>query len=246
MKPFVMLPTYNESENIALLIEQILRVCPSCQIVVVDDDSPDGTWRIVEEIRERDSRVHLVHRKSNRGRGISGIKGFLYALDHGADAVLEMDADFSHDPSYLPHFFSSIQEYDVVSGSRFVQGGRDADRGWLRQRITYFANLYIRIVLRIQLTDCSSGFRCYRREVLQNLNLPSMVSIGPSIVQEMLLRACQLGYDVLEIPIEFRDRQRGKTKLTYRHLINGFRMVLKLRFSKPRKKLKEGSPEVPV
>ena len=122
------------------------------------------------------------------------IEGFLYALEHGADAVLEMDADFSHDPSYLPHFFSAVQEYDVVSGSRFVQGGQDAERGWIRQMITFWANIYIRLFLRIKLTDCSSGYRCYQRQVLENIGLDNLISTGPSIVQEILFRACKLRY----------------------------------------------------
>lgn len=233
MKPFVMLPTYNESENVSLLIEKIHAICPMCEIVVVDDDSPDGTWKIVNDLSRTDKRVHLLHRKTNRGRGLSGIAGFQYALEHGADAVIEMDADFSHDPAYLPFFINAIKDYDVVSGSRFVQGGQDSERGWWRQLITFLANVYIRRFLRIKLCDCSSGFRCYRREVLENIGLGQLVSKGPSIVQEVLLRSCQAGYSIIEIPIIFRDRKRGKTKLTYRHLIDGFLMVARLSFKKP-------------
>lgn len=235
MKSMIVLPTYNESENIRQIIKEIFEYCPNSEVLVVDDNSPDRTWELVEEIKRTDVRVHLLRRMTNRGRGSAGIEGFLYALDHGAEAVLEMDADFSHDPAYLPYFFKAIESFDVVSGSRFVQGGRDADRGWARRLITFLANCYIRFLLGFKLRDCSSGYRCFRREVLEHIDLKSMMSTGPSIVQETVLRACQLGYRVLEIPIIFCDRKHGKTKLTYRHLIDGFIMVLRLRFSKPLK-----------
>lgn len=237
MKTFVIVPTYNEGENITPLIKKIFEVCSNnCEVVVVDDNSPDGTWKLVEKLREQDPRIHLVHRKA-RGRGSAGIAGYRYALEHGAEAIFEMDADFSHDPAHLPHFLEAIKHYDVVSGSRFIHGGSDPERGWPRRFITFLANLYIRLVLGFKLRDCSSGYRCFRREVLENMDLDSMKSTGPSIVQETLFRALQMGYRILEIPIVFRDRMKGKTKLTYLQLIDGFLMVLRLRFSKPPKKV---------
>jgi len=227
-----MLPTYNERENIGAVIDEITKFSPDSEIVVVDDDSPDRTWELVEEIRQKNSRVHLLRRTADRGRGRAGVAGFVYALEHGADAIIEMDADLSHDPAYIPSFLSTIQDYDVVSGSRFVQGGQDAKRDWYRRLITFLANKYIRLFLRFKLTDCSSGYRCYRREVLENIGLDNLIATGPAIVQEILFRACRMGYRILEIPIIFRNRRLGRTKLTYRHLIKGFLMVLKLRFSK--------------
>lgn len=241
-KPFIMVPTYNESENITLLIDQIFHYAPECHVVVVDDDSPDGTWKIVQEIAQKNPKVHLIHRTTNRGRGTAGIVGFMYALQQGADAVMEMDADLSHDPSYIPYFLSAIHDYDVVSGSRYIQGGEDGDRGIGRKMITAFANMYIRMFLGFKLTDCSSGYRCYRREVLEKIGLDHLISTGPSIVQEILFKACQQGFMILEIPITFKDRDLGKSKLTYRHLFKGFAMVLKLRFTKatkPNKKIAE-------
>ncbi len=233
IKAFIVVPTYNERENISILIEKIFQAAPNCHIVVADDDSPDGTWKIVEEISKQNSQVHLLHRKTNRGRGLAGIAGFMYSIQHGADVVMEMDADLSHEPSFIPFFLHAIRDYDVVSGSRYIQGGEDANRGWSRQMITFWANIYIRMFLKFKLTDCSSGYRCYRREVLEQINLNNLISTGPSIVQEILFRACQHGFQILEIPITFKDRDLGKSKLTYRHLFKGFLMVLKLRFTKP-------------
>lgn len=233
MKTFIVISTYNESENVRPLIEQIFHFAPLCEVVVVDDNSPDGTWKIVKEMSAQNPRVHLIHRTAERGRGSAGIAGFKYALQQGAELIFEMDADFSHNPVYLPVFLHAAERFDVVSGARFIQGGDDTDRGNIRRLITYFANVYIRTVLGLKLRDCSSGYRCFRAEVLENMGLPTMVSIGPSIVQETLLRACQMGYKILEIPIAFKDRRQGSTKLTYKHLINGFLMVWKLRFSKP-------------
>lgn len=235
MKTFIVVPTYNERENIPVLLEQIFHYAPQCEVVVADDDSPDGTWKLVEEISRKNPQVHLLHRTRNRGRGLAGIAGFMYSLQKGADAVMEMDADLSHDPRFLPYFLNAIRDYDVVSGSRYIQGGEDAERGWGRHMITFFANIYIRMFLKFKLTDCSSGYRCYRREVLEQIGLDRLISKGPSIVQEILFRACQHNLRILEIPITFKDRNVGKSKLTYRHLFKGFLMVLKLRFIKPSK-----------
>lgn len=241
MKPFIVLPTYNESENIAQLIDAIFRYAPEAEIVVVDDNSPDGTWKIAQGISRQNPKVHVVHRTTERGRGTAGIAGFRYSLEHGADLVFEMDADFSHKPAHLPDFLLAAERFDVVSGARFIQGGDDTDRGWVRRLITYFANVYIRTVLGLKLRDCSSGYRCFRAEVLRNMNLDTMVSFGPSIVQETLLRSAQMGYRILEIPIIFKDRRLGTTKLTYKSLINGFVMVWKLRLSKPAPAIKRAS-----
>ena len=244
MKTFIVVSTYNESENIAKLIESIFHYAPDCHVLVVDDHSPDGTWKIVEEIAQNDPRVHLIHRTTERGRGSAGIAGFRYALAHGAELIFEMDADFSHEPKHLPDFLHAAERFDLVSGARFIQGGDDSDRGWIRRLITYFANVYTRTVLGLKLRDCSSGYRCFRAEVLRNMQLDTMASTGPSIVQETLLRAAQMGYRILEIPIVFKDRRVGSTKLTYKHLVNGFLMVWKLRFS-PRAQ-KTFFPESPV
>src|SRR3989338_35654 len=229
-KTYITISTYNESENIKPLITRIFEVFPQAHVVVIDDNSPDGTWKIVKEMAEKDVRVHLIHRTAERGRGSAGIAGFIYALKEGADYVIEMDADFSHDPIYIPAFVNCMRDFDLVLGSRFVQGGRDAARGPIRRFVTFLANLYIRAFLQIKLHDCSSCFRCFRREVLESVELEHLISDGPSILQELLFKACGMEYRIIEITIDFVDRKLGKTKLTYRHLIKGFIMVLRLRF----------------
>lgn len=235
MNPFIIIPTYNERENIKSLIEKIFACCPNCDVLVVDDDSPDGTWEIVKEMSRHNLHIHLLHRKTDRGRGTAGIAGFKYALEHDADVFIEMDADFSHDPQYLPLFLDAIKDYDVVLGSRFVEGGQDSDRGLMRRIVTAMANMYVRALFGIKLRDCSSGYRAFRRDVLERMGLDNMISVGPSIVQEILFRACQMKSRIVEIPIVFCDRKTGQTKLTYKHLIKGFLMVLRLRFGRRHK-----------
>lgn len=229
-KIFVMIPTYNEADNIAQLIRTILSIEPHLEIVVVDDDSPDGTAQIVKEISSSDSRVHLLWRHHERGRGTAGIAGFKYAMEHGADVIIEMDADFSHDPHMIPEFLKYIDEYDVVVGSRFVRGGKNIRKGFIRNLVTWAANHYIRFVLKIKIQDATSGYRCWRREVLEALDISRTISIGPSVVQELLYKALLLGFSVKEIPITFVDRFRGISSFNFRIALQGFIMVLILRY----------------
>jgi len=225
-----MAPTYNEAENIGPLLKRVLEIGGSVEVVVVDDNSPDGTARIVREIMEREKRVHLVLRERERGRGTAGIAGFRYALDKGADTVIEMDADFSHDPRHIPEFLECIKDYDVVVGSRFVPGGRNVRKGFMRNLVTWFANHYIRLVLGIQIRDATSGYRCFRREALEALDMSRTISVGPSVVQELLYKAVLLGFTVREIPITFVDRYRGMSSFNFRLALQGFIMVLVLRY----------------
>lgn len=225
-----MIPTYNEADNIAQLIRTILSIEPDLDIVVVDDDSPDGTAQIVREISAKDSRVHIIWRHNERGRGTAGIAGFKYAMEQGADIIIEMDADFSHDPRMIPKFLKYINEYDVVVGSRFVPGGKNIRKGVIRNFVTWAANLYIRFVLKIKIQDATSGYRCWRREVLEALDISRTISIGPSVVQELLYKALLLGFSVKEIPITFVDRFRGISSFNFRIALQGFIMVLILRY----------------
>jgi dolichol-phosphate mannosyltransferase len=230
MKTFAVIPTYNEAENIGDLIRRILGLgVNDLHVLVVDDNSPDGTGDIVNKLSERESRIALLTRYKKKGRGSAGIDGFKYAIRAGADYIIEMDGDFSHDPKYIPEFLKAIENCDVVLGSRFVKGGRDVGRGLKRRFITTLAGLYVRSLLKINTRDVSSGYRCFKRSVFEKIDLDNMVSGGPSIVLEILYKTVSHGFKVTEIPIVFTDRRQGKTKLDYITLLETLVMVLRLR-----------------
>jgi len=230
MKTFVVIPTYNESENIGTLISKVLGLhIKDLHILVVDDNSPDGTGDIVEGYSRKDARVILLRRLKKRGRGSAGVDGFKYALERGADYIIEMDGDLSHDPKYIPDFLRTIENYDVILGSRFASGGKDLDRGLKRELITRLAGMYVRTLLKIKIKDVSSGYRCFKRCVFEKIDLDNMVSGGPSIVLEKLYKAISRGFKIKEIPIVFSDRKQGKTKLDYITLLETLVMVLRLR-----------------
>ena len=230
MKTFVMIPTYNEKENIKNLIDKILKLkIKNLSVVVVDDNSPDGTADIVKKISKDKKNVHLLLRKKDKGRGAAGRDGFIYCLKHNADIVVEMDADLSHDPKYIPLLIDELKNADLILGSRRVEGGKEIGRSSIRKIVTYFANLYIRFMLGLKVKDCNSGFRCFNREVLEKINLEKLESKGPAIVQEVLFKAHLKGFKIKEIPIKFVDRTKGKSKLGIPQLITGYFMVLKLR-----------------
>ncbi|MBM4053344.1 MAG: polyprenol monophosphomannose synthase [Planctomycetes bacterium] len=230
MKTYVMIPTYNERENIGKLIQEIVNLKISdLHIVVVDDNSPDGTAKEVQKYASKHPEIELLLRTTNRGRGSAGIAGFQYALDHGADYIVEMDADFSHHPKYIPAMLNALQNADMVIGSRFVSGGRDVNRGIVRRIVTFLAGVYVRILLGLKINDVSSGYRCFKRKVLEAIQLGTMISTGPSIVSEVFYRAHVKGFSIKEIPIEFEDRIHGETKLNYKILLKTLLMVLKFK-----------------
>ncbi|MFQ5901682.1 MAG: polyprenol monophosphomannose synthase [Thermodesulfobacteriota bacterium] len=228
---FLIIPTYNERENIEGLIRLILDLPsgPDLNIVVVDDNSPDGTGEIVDKLAKELPNVHLISRKKLKGRGTAGIEGFRYALSQGANYIIEMDADLSHHPKYIPLFINAIKDCDVVIGSRFVKGGRDIDRGIVRRVITRLAGLYVRYLLGLRIKDVSSGYRCFRREVLEKVDVDNLISTGPSIVLEIIYNAAMNNFKIKEVPITFQDRRQGETKLDYITLLETMVMVLRLR-----------------
>lgn len=228
MKTIIVIPTYNEKENIKNLIREVLKV-KGVDILVVDDNSPDYTWKIVEDTAKKNRRAHLLLRTKNKGRGLAGIAGFKYALKNNYSCILEMDADFSHNPKYIPDFLKKIKECDVVLGSRAVKGGKCIGRPLSRRLITRLANLYIRLILGLKVKDCNSGYRCFRREVLESIDLNNIMSKGPSIVQEILYKAHLKGFRIKEIPIVFEERKKGSSKLGLRQLYKSYIMVLKLK-----------------
>jgi len=230
VRSVVFIPTYNEASNLARLVGEIRRISPESEILVVDDESPDGTGEIADRLAAADDRVHVIHRPPPRGRGLAGRDGYLEALRLGAEAVLEMDADFSHDPALIPRFLDEIARgADVVLGSRFVPGGSDRDRGRIRRWITVAANRYIRMVLGLRVGDCNSGYRCFRRETLEALRPATLTSTGPSIVQEVLFRVHRQGARIVEIPLRFVDRKEGDSKLGLGLLFDGYVMILRLK-----------------
>lgn len=228
------LPTYNESGNILPLTREILALDPSYEVLVIDDDSPDGTWKLVEEAARSEPRLRLLHRTRDKGRGRSGRDGFARALELGADIVIEMDADFSHQPRYIPELVRALgpaqSGIGLVLGSRAVPGGKDADRGWTRRAITLLANLYIRVLLGVHVRDCNSGFRCWRRSTLERIRAGEAFSPGPAIVQELLYKTARAGIGIAEVPIEFNNRLHGASTLTLRTLMQGYTAVLRLRW----------------
>jgi len=232
------LPTYNESGNILALARELLALGPDVHVLVVDDDSPDGTWKIVEEAGKSEPRLRVMRRTRDRGRGRSGRDGFVEALRMGAKIVIEMDADFSHQPSHVPLLLARLDApgpppghaIGLVLGSRAVAGGSDADRGLVRRWITKLANLYIRVVLGLSVRDCNSGFRCWRREALERIRVEETFSAGPAIVQELLFKAARAGVGIAEVPIDFANRRHGTSTLTFGKLLTGYTTVLQLRW----------------
>lgn len=229
MKAMAMVPTYNESGNIERLITEILAQGDDVGVVVVDDDSPDGTWKIVEEYSKRDPRVHLLRRIGRRGRGTAGIEGFQYAVKQGVEFIIEMDADFSHKPSYISGFLKEMKDCDLLIGSRMVKGGGETGRGPLRQWITKGANLYIRLMLGLPYKDATSGFRIFRREVLEAVDLNNLISTGPSILQEILYMAHRKGFRIKEVPIIFEDRTVGQSTFNSKIMRQSLMMIPRIR-----------------
>lgn len=226
-----MIPTFNERENIGPLVREILALPDDWEIsvLVVDDSSPDGTAAEAARLADTNPRVRVLVRRKRRGRGAAGIEGFAEALRLGADYVVEMDADGSHRPSDIPRLLEAARTADLVLGSRFVEGGRDADRAWHRRLITLGVRTFVRRYFRMRVRDVSSGFRCFRRGTLERIDLEDLVSVGPSVVLETLYRAHLLGCSIVEVPIVFIDRQRGRTKLSALTLAETLIMALQLK-----------------
>mgnify|MGYP002777912021 CR=1 FL=1 len=237
-------PTYNEVLNIVDLCRELIALGPEVEVLVIDDNSPDGTARAVAELAAAEPRVHLLLRTSDKGRGRAGRDGFVRALEMGAQVVVEMDADFSHHPRFIPALLARLAEspagkrrggepprpYGLVLGSRAVLGGSDMDRGFVRRQVTRLANLYIRLLLGVPVKDCNSGFRCWRAETLRAIQVEQTFSKGPAIVQELLYKTARARIPISEVGIEFIDRVRGESTLTLKILMQGYTTVLKLRW----------------
>jgi dolichol-phosphate mannosyltransferase len=230
-RAIVIVPTYNERQNIVRLIEQVLAQDPRLDVLVVDDNSPDGTGALVDELAAGNGRVHALHRERKLGLGTAYIAGFRWALARGYSYVFEMDADFSHDPAHLPQFLAAIQDADLVLGSRY-RFGKVTVVNWPMARLilSYSANIYARIVTGLQLYDATGGFKCFRREVLQAIDLSDVRSNGYAFQIEMSFRAWKRGFRIAEIPIVFVDRTEGESKMSKRIVREAVWMVWRLRW----------------
>jgi dolichol-phosphate mannosyltransferase len=227
----IIIPTYNESDNIEKLLDLISRTDPSAHVLIVDDNSPDRTYEIVERLMQTSypGRLFLLKRAGKLGLGTAYIAGFKWALARDYDYIFEMDADFSHDPKYLPAFLAAIEKHDLVLGSRYVSGGGVKNWGLLRKFISRGGSLYARTILGLSLRDLTGGFKCFRRQVLESIDLDSIKSNGYSFQIEMTYRARCKGFRIYETPIVFEDRTAGKSKMSRKIFLEAVLMVWKLR-----------------
>ena len=232
MRVTIVTPTYNERENISKLVPAIFSLKISgLSVIVVDDNSPDGTADVVRELSHRYS-VRVLHRAKKMGIGSAYVAGMSAAIQNGAEAIFEMDADFSHDPQDLPKMLETLNKCDVVIGSRKIAGGKIIGWGWIRQAMSSGAMWFSRKILGLKTHDVTAGFRCFRAEVLKNINIGSIQSNGYAFQEELLYRVEQKGYRVTEIPVTFVDRQLGKSKLSKKDIIEFFIRMIQLRFLK--------------
>ncbi|MBC7562316.1 MAG: polyprenol monophosphomannose synthase [Gemmatimonadaceae bacterium] len=227
----VIVPTYNERENVARIIDSVLAQDPRLSVLVVDDGSPDGTGPIVDEIAARNDRVHALHRPKKMGLGTAYLAGFRWALERDYEYIFEMDADFSHDPSHLPEFLRAVANADVVLGSRY-RDGKVTVVNWpmARLMLSYAANIYARTVTGLQLYDATGGFKCFRRRVLASIDLDDVRSNGYAFQIEVSFRAWKKGFRIVEIPIVFTDRTEGESKMSKRIVREAIWMVWRLRW----------------
>jgi dolichol-phosphate mannosyltransferase len=229
-KILVVIPTYNEVENISRLVPIVLSQAEGIDVLVVDDGSPDGTARVVRDMMAGSSRVHLLERPGKMGLGTAYVKGFKFALERSYDFVFEMDADFSHDPNEIPNFLKAAQDHDLVIGSRYKNGIRVVNWPMQRLLLSYYANIYTRIMIGLPLHDATGGFKCYRRQVLEAIDLDKIKSNGYAFQIEMSYKAWKKGFRLVEIPIVFLDRQAGTSKMSKHIVYEALFMLWKLRF----------------
>lgn len=231
---WVILPTYNEAGNIEAMVEALgPKLSAEDRILIVDDNSPDGTGPIADRIAEAEPRVEVLHRPRKEGLGPAYIAGFRRALAGGAGLIVQMDADFSHDPAYLPRLIAASALADLVLGSRYVPGGAVTEWGSFRRLISRGGSLYSRTVLGVPVRDLTGGFKCFRREVLETIDLDSVAASGYSFQVEMTYRTLRAGFEVLEVPITFRERETGKSKMSTSIVIEAAWKVPAIRFSSP-------------
>jgi dolichol-phosphate mannosyltransferase len=235
-EPWLILPTYNEAENIQAIVsasgEVLARAAPEgFRVLIVDDGSPDGTGELADQIAAKHEWAEVLHRTEKNGIGPAYLAGFRHALDRGAGYVMEMDSDFSHDPADLARLLGAIHDgADLALGSRYVPGGGVSDWSLLRRFISEGGSTYARWVLGLRVRDLTGGFKCFRREVLEAIHFESVRSRGYAFQVELTYRAVRAGFRVVEVPIVFRDRQRGQSKMSWRIAVEAMWLVPRLRF----------------
>jgi len=232
LKTIIITPTYNERQNIGELVEKVFKLNPDYHLLVVDDNSPDGTADFIRELQSHNSRLHLIEREGKLGLGTAYIRGFKYAIQNGYDAIVQIDADMSHDPNDIPEMVQRLANNDLILGSRYCDGVSVVKWPIRRLILSYGANLYTRIVTGMPLTDATSGFKCWKKEVLESLDLDKVRSRGYSFQIEMNFRAWCKGYKIKEIPIIFIDRTIGESKMNRSIVVEAVFMVWRLKIWK--------------
>lgn len=251
-KSIVIIPTYNEIENIRDIVEQVLSQVLAFDLLIVDDSSPDGTGEIVKDLQNKyPQRLHLEVRKGKLGLGTAYIHGFKYALAHNYDYIFEMDADFSHNPADLAQLYQACEEgHDLVIGSRYIKGVNVINWPMHRVLMSYFASFYVRKVTGMHIMDATAGFKCYRREVLETIPLDKIRFVGYAFQIQMKFEAWKYGFKIKEIPIVFTDRTRGQSKMSvkiFREAFWGvFQMKIRSFFKKYRRKINQNESSLPV
>lgn len=230
MKSIVVIPTYNEIDNIENIIREVLKSINGLNVLIVDDNSPDGTADVVKKMMTDDPRIHLILRAGKMGLGTAYCEGFQYALDRGFEAIFEMDADFSHDPADLPRFLEELENYDLVIGSRYIKGVNVVNWPLSRLLLSYGANLYTKIITGMPVKDATGGFKCFRAEKLKDIDLTSVKTNGYGFQIEMNYRMWINGARINEIPIIFIDRRSGTSKMNKSIIYEAIFLVWKLKF----------------
>jgi len=232
MKSIIIIPTYNERENIERLVQEIQKLNRDFHVLIIDDNSPDGTGRIADGLAKKYSKVFVIHRPAKLGLGTAYITGFKHALENSYDLVFTMDADFSHQPGYLINLLEKAKEYGLVIGSRYVKDGEIQNWPLHRLILSRGANIYVRMVTRLPIFDSTGGFNCYRREVLEKIDFDTIISEGYGFQIEMKYRVWKSRFSIREVPITFIDRARGTSKISKRIIFQALFLVWKLRIEK--------------
>lgn len=237
MKALIIIPTYNEADNVSAIINEVLKQDKNLEVLIVDDNSPDGTSEIVEKKQQKNNKIHLLKRAGKMGLGSAYVAGFKYALEQNFDYIFEMDADFSHDPAVIPDMLKAIKDNDLVIGSRYLGGINVVNWPLRRLMLSFFAAHYVRFITGMPINDPTGGFKCFRRKVLETIDLDKILADGYSFQIEMNFRTWRKKFKIKEIPIVFTDRRSGQSKMSKKIVREAVLVVWKLQFLHLKKKL---------